>query len=317
MAVPPLIADGGFILVGIVLLTGGAWLVVESGSAMAKRWGMSPLWIGLTVVAFGTSLPELMVTVSAAYQGFSELAAANIVGSNIMNVLIVMGATAAIVVVPVKKGIVRRELPMVAAASILVWVMALNGVISRWEGFVLVGLVPVYIWFIYKQEKQGIIEPLAAPDHFDNLPMRLQWLSLLGGIGGLMGGGAALVEGARGFAEAAGMADRVIGLTVVAVGTSLPELATSLMAAFRRKIDMAVGNLVGSNILNLLFVLGAAAAVRAQSVPETLIWFDLPVMIGASFLLLRFAWTNLRVTRWEGIFMLVVYVGYIGFVLAG
>ncbi len=317
MALSSAVIDGGLILLGTALLGAGAWLIVESGSAMARRWGMSPLWIGLTVVALGTSLPEFTVTVSAAAQGYTKLAASNVIGSNILNVLIVMGATAAIVSVPVSRSTIRRDLPMVAGAGLLVWFFAMSGTISRLEGVFMVLLVPVYVWFIHRQEVKGYIQPMDAPENFDKLPMAIQWISFFGGLGGLVAGGAALVAGATSLAQAAGVENRVIGLTIVAMGTSLPELATSLMAAFRRKIDMALGNLIGSNVLNLFFVLGTAAIVRPQTTTPNMIWFDFPVMIVSGLLLMRFAATNLRVGRWEGGVMLLLYVGYVAYVLVG
>lgn len=317
MALPDMVFDAGRILAGAGLLAIGAWLVVEAASALAHKWGVSPLWVGLTVVALGTSLPEFTVTLMAAIQGHTELAAANVVGSNILNMLIVLGATAVIAAVPVSKVTVRRDLFLAAAAALLVWLMALNRSIGRIEGIVLILLVPAYIFHIYREEKRGVIGEVEERTGFARFHASIHWGSLVVGIAGLVFGGALLVNGAKSAAQAFGISDRVIGLTVVAIGTSLPELATSLVAAFRQKIDMALGNLVGSNILNLLLVLGTAALVNDQIISDRLLWVDMPFMIFTSLLVMRFAASNLRVARIEGGIMLALYFGYIGFLAAG
>ncbi len=300
---------------GVVALVLGAALVVEAGSALGRRLGVSPMWIGLTVVAVGTSAPEWVVSILATSRGSGELAVANVVGSNILNVLIVLGATAAVAAIPVRGVTIKRDLGLVAAASLAVWLLAADGVIHRGEGTLLFLLLGPYIVHAYRAEKRGYLPIPDTPQGMEKFPLALQLAAVFAGIALLVFGGQLVVDAAVAIARALGWSERIVGLTIVAIGTSLPELATSLVAASRRKVDLALGNLVGSNLMNLLLVLGTSAMVGNLVVERTLWSIDMTMMVLVSLLLLRFAATHGKVSRVEGMALLGVYGAYAGFVL--
>ncbi len=305
------------LFLGIVLLVIGAAALVEAGSTLAKRMGVSPLWIGLTVVAFGTSAPELVVSGMAALRGNSAIAIGNVVGSNILNVLIVLGITAMVAPVPVKRVTLRRDMKLVVAVGLLIWALAADGLLHWGEGALLLALVIPYMIHIYKEEKRGWIPIEEPPAALDKYPTLLMVPVLLAGMVMLAFGGDQVVVGGSGIAQSLGISDRIIAITVIALGTSSPELATSLVALSKNKPDMAVGNIVGSNLLNMLLVLGAAIAIHPATVSKSVLWIDFPVMIVVSMLLFRFGTTEKRITRGEGGFLMLVYVGYVMLLLSG
>ncbi len=305
------------LFLGIVLLVIGAAALVEAGSTLAKRMGVSPLWIGLTVVAFGTSAPELVVSGMAALRGNSAIAIGNVVGSNILNVLIVLGITAMVAPVPVKRVTLRRDMKLVVAVGLLIWALAADGLLHWGEGALLLALVIPYMIHIYKEEKRGWIPIEEPPAALDKYPTLLMVPVLLAGMVMLAFGGDQVVVGGSGIAQSLGISDRIIAITVIALGTSSPELATSLVALSKNKPDMAVGNIVGSNLLNMLLVLGAAIAIHPATVSKSVLWIDFPVMIAVSMLLFRFGTTEKRITRGEGGFLMLVYVGYVMLLLSG
>lgn len=313
-----------FLLAGLLLLASGAELLVRGAARLASRFGISPLVTGLTVVAFGTSAPETAVSVQAAVAGRGDLAIGNVVGSNIANVLLILGLTALIAPLAVSRQLIRLDVPIMIGASLAVFALARDGELGRFDGALLVAAVVIYTLFLILQSRK---DPGSAGDEFGvefgrpEPSGRHAWardlLLLLTGLALLVGGASLLVEGAVQLARALGFSELVIGLTVVAVGTSLPELATSLIAAFRGQRDIAVGNIVGSNIFNLLCVLGlsALASPMALSVSPNLLAFDFPVMIAVAVACLPVFFAGYRINRWEGLLFLAYYLAYTSYLV--
>jgi cation:H+ antiporter len=309
---------------GFVLLLKGADFLVDGASSLARRAGVSDLAIGLTVVAFGTSAPELFVNVISSATGRSSLAVGNIFGSNIANVLLILGVAALIRPLRVSAGTVWREIPFALLAALVCGAMAndqwLDGaagsMLSRSDGIVLLAFFLIFLYYsatVARRPAEGGQESqweAAAPGHERGVGIALAMSA--GGLVGLVLGGHWIVEGAVFLAELAGLSERTIGLTVVAVGTSLPELATSAVAARKGNVDIAVGNVVGSNIFNIFLVLGTSATVAAVPVP-TASNLDLGVVVATSILLFvtMFTGTRRRLDRWEGAVFLLLYLLYL------
>ncbi len=279
---------------------------------------MSPLVAGLTVVAFGTSSPELAVSIGAALGGSTDLAMGNVAGSNIFNVLLILGLSAVVVPLTVSRQLVRLDVPLMVAASAGVWLLALDGRISGVDGALLLLVLAAYVGTLIRLARRRGGSPAASDGRG---PRSRPWPLLVGmivaGLAALVLGSRWLVAGAAVLARLAGVSELVIGLTVVAAGTSLPEVATSLLAAFRGERDIAVGNVVGSNIFNLLGVLGAAAVVApgGVGVGRAAAGFDLPVMVATAVACLPIFFTGHRIDRWEGALFLIYYVAYVGYLL--
>jgi cation:H+ antiporter len=309
---------------GLALLLGGAELLVRGASRLALRLGMAPLVIGLTVVAFGTSAPELAIGVGAAWRGEPDIALGNVVGSNIANVLLILGLSALVTPLVVQRQLVRLDVPVMLAVSLAVLAMALDGSIGRFDGLLLVAAGVVYLVALLRLAKRGD-DDLAAAAEADvpdaatarKAPWWRHALLVAGGLVLLVAGARWLVEGAVGIAQLMGLSELVIGLTVVAVGTSLPEIATSLLAAIRGERDLAVGNIVGSNLFNLLFVLGAASAIAPGgiAVSGAALNFDLPVMAAVAAACLPIFFTGHCIQRWEGALFLGYYLAYTAYLL--
>jgi cation:H+ antiporter len=310
-----------FFVIGVVALVLGAEALVRGAARLAARTGMSPIVIGLTVVAFGTSAPELAVSVGAAFAEEPDIAIGNVVGSNIANVLLVLGLAAVVGGgLVVAQRIVRIDVPIVIGASILVLLFSLNGIIGRVEGIVLLGLLAVYlVWTVLGAIRDSstalVVEYTVALDH-EKLRASSPFKDLgfvLAGLVLLVVGSQSLVSAATDIAEQLGVSQLVIGLTVVAVGTSLPEIATSILAAARGERDLAVGNAVGSNLFNLLAVLGATAVLspRGIAVLDGALTIDMPVMIAASVACLPLFFTGYVLDRWEGAVFLAFYAAYV------
>jgi cation:H+ antiporter len=295
-------------VVGLVLLIVGAELLVRGASRLAAAMGISPLIIGLTVVAFGTSSPELVVSVQASLGGNPNLALGNVVGSNIFNVLLILGLSAAISPLIISQQLIRLDVPLMVAISALTWFFAQNGAIDRWEGVLLFLLLIGYIVFsIYisrresKAVQQEYEEAFGVPEEKQgNWLVDILFVAI--GLGGLALGSRWLV----------GVSPFIIGLTIVAAGTSLPEVATSVLASIRGERDIAVGNVVGSNLFNLMAVLGISSAISPTgvTVPEAALRFDLPVMVMVAVACLPIFFTGSRLSRWEGWLFLGYYVIY-------
>jgi cation:H+ antiporter len=307
------------ILAGIALLAVGAEGVVRGASGLARRLGLSPLLIGLTVVAYGTSAPELVVSLRAALEGAPDLALGNVVGSNISNVGLILGATALLGPVRGEAQAVRLDVPIMVGVSGLLLGLLGDGVIGRLNGAVLVaGAIAYTVIRVWGGREETTAAVYAAFDAAVPPRQGWAWEALLGvgGLALLVAGGRVLVDGAVTLAEMIGLSSAVIGLTVVAVGTSLPELATSLLAAGRGHPDMALGNVVGSNIVNILGVLGTTACIHPIDATG-LTWVDGGVMLAFAVLTLPFLWTKASLARWEGAVLLVGYAAYVAVRVSG
>jgi cation:H+ antiporter len=311
-------------LLGLGALTIGAELMVRGACRLALTLGISPLVVGLTIVAFGTSAPEMAVSAGAALDGMGDLAIGNVVGSNIANVLLILGLAALIVPLAVNEQIIRQEIPIMIGVSLLALVLALDGRISRFEGGLLFGLVIVYTAFLVIQSRRASKAALA--EFADEMPdthsrWDAHWSVQIGlviaGLVLLVLGANWLVESAVAVARAFGVSDLVIGLTVVAVGTSMPEIATSLVAAFRGERDIAVGNVVGSNIFNILAVLGFSSLLASDgiAVSEVARNFDLWVMLAVAFACLPIFITGREIARWEGGMFIGYYIAYTAYLI--
>lgn len=306
---------------GLVVLTIGAEVLVRGASALAVAARVSPLVIGLTVVAYGTSTPELVVSVQSASRGQADIALGNVVGSNIFNVLFILGLSALIIPLRVSQQLVRFDVPLMIFLSGLVAAMAWDGRIGRWDGWFLVtGLIAYTSWGITQSRREhAAVKQEYAAEFGGTMPHRTA-IKLLANFALIGVGLGLLVLGARWFTDAAvtvarhlGISELVIGLTMVAAGTSLPEVATSVLAAFRGERDIAVGNVVGSNLFNIMGVLGLAGIVSGDgvSVPEAALHFDIPVMIAAAVACLPIFFTGHLIARWEGGLFFGYFLAYI------
>lgn len=301
-------------LLGLVLLVAGAEFLVRGAAQLAARLGVAPLTIGLTVVAFGTSAPELAISVGSSLEGQAEIALGNVVGSNIFNVLFILGACALILPLVVSTALIRRDVPIMIGASLLVLLLAADGELSRSEGLLLVaGLVG----YIYMQFRQGRDSSDAEIPEIVSGALPRQLLAVLLGLILLVAGARVFVDGAVSLAQMLGVSELVIGLTIVAAGTSLPEVATSIMASIRGQRDIAVGNVIGSNIFNLLCVLGAALLVAPAplQVNQQVLLFDLPVMLMVAVVCLPIFFTGYQVSRAEGALFLTAYLAYTSYLV--
>ncbi|HPW18990.1 MAG TPA: calcium/sodium antiporter [Candidatus Aminicenantes bacterium] len=315
-----MIGDAALLAGGLVLLVAGAGWLVKGASRLAVALGVTPLVVGLTVVAFGTSAPELAVSVAAAYSGASALSVANVVGSNIFNILAILGVSALAAPLAVDRRLVRLDVPVMIGASVLLFVLAADGSIGMLDGLLLAGLIVAYTGFLVGQARRdreasgaGAAAEVAGPASARRmaLPPNLALIAL--GVAALVLGSRFLVLGAVGLARALGVSEAVIGLTIVAAGTSLPELATSVVAALKGARDISIGNLVGSNIFNILSVLGfsgLAAGGRLVVAPDILA-ADLPLMIAAAAVCLPLFRAGYKVTRGEGAVLTGLYLAYI------
>ena len=308
-----------YLIAGLVLLVAGAEVLVRGAAKLAAQFGIPPLVIGLTVVAFGTSAPDTAVSVQSALNGSGDLAIGNVVGSNIANVLLILGVTALVAPLVVSRQLIRLDVPIMIGASLVTFGLAWDGELSRFDGALLFAGVLAYTGFLIysaRKDKGGDDDEFAKEFGLDEAPKPYAWAINLGliiaGLVLLVVGSNFLVEGAVTLARALGISELVIGLTVVAVGTSLPELATSILAAIKGERDIAVGNIVGSNIFNLLCVLGLASMVApaAIAVSPNALAFDFPVMIAVAIACLPIFFSGYRINRWEGLLFLGYYVAY-------
>jgi cation:H+ antiporter len=299
------------IVAGFVVLTLGAESLVRGASAIALRLGITPLVIGLTIVAFGTSAPELAVSVKSALAGNSGIALGNVIGSNIANIGLILGITALIRPIKVQSKMVSHDIPIMIAASLLLWGLLYDGELSLLDGGLLFVLMLAYLGFNYLDAKKNA--PQEESDHAPQHPL-LSVLFIIIGIGMLVGGGILFVDGAVELAKTFGISEIIIGLTIVAIGTSMPELATSIVAARKGESDIAIGNVVGSNLFNILGILGITALVQPVSAAGLQVT-DLAVMLVFAVVMLPFAWSGLRIGRREGGILLLGYAGYLGYLV--
>jgi len=316
-------SDIGAIVAGLTLLIWGADRFVLGASATARNMGIAPLLIGLTVVAFATSAPEILVSVIAALRGEPGLAFGNAIGSNIVNIGLVLGITAVVRPIPLESATLRREMPALLAVSLLTVSLFLDTRLSRPDGIVmLTGLIIVMIWLARLGLRSSATDPIKMDYEAeipDNVSTKAAMMWLIIGLGALLIGAEWLVNGSIGVAQTLGVSEIVIGITIVAFGTSLPELAVSLMSALKGEYGLAIGNIVGSNIFNLLAVIGVAATIHPAAVAPSVLSLHIFVMV--AFTLVLFAMTydydgKALLSRLEGVALLVAYIAYVSYVVA-
>lgn len=307
------------LLVGFVVLIVGGELLVRGAVRVAERAGMSELLIGLTIVGFGTSAPELVASVEAARAGSSGIAWGNVVGSNLANSLLILGTASLILPMVVPRGPLWRDGGLALVATILLWLVASTTGTSMIFGLAFLGLLGIYLGYAYWAERTQPVGASALHEKAESLevtdthlhdkePLWRSILILVGGIVLIVAGGRWLVEGAVDLARLIGMSEAVIGLTVIAIGTSLPELVTSVIAAYKGASAVALGNVLGSNIFNLLLIGGVTAVIAPGTIPGEITNYGLPLLIATSVLLMIFAATGRRITRWEGAVLLIIYI---------
>ncbi len=310
---------------GFVLLISGAETLVRGASRLAVAAGISPLVVGLTVVAYGTSAPELAVTVQASFAGQTDIAIGNVVGSNIANILLILGISASVIPLAVSRQLIRWDIPVMISLSILMLLMGLDGKISRLDGIILFTGAVAYTVLAIRQSRQETLAiitkstdlPATATSKIKPQQVLYQLALIVIGLGLLVLGSRWLVNGAVAVARLLGASELIIGLTIVAVGTSLPEIATSIAAGIRGERDIAVGNAVGSNIFNILLVLGLCSIVAPNGVDVSIpaLHFDIPVMIAVSIVCLPIFFTGYEIARWEGFLFLGYYLAYVVYLL--
>lgn len=297
-----------YLFAGLIGLFFGGEALVRGSVGIARRLAISPLLIGLTVVGFGTSTPELLVSVDAAWRGVPDIALGNIIGSNIANILLIVGLTALVWPIRVMGATLRRDTAVMMVAALLLVPVFAMGLIGRPAGLILVAGLAAYLIWAYRQSGEADAENPDLPAPASTLVSAL-WV--IGGLIALMVGARFLVDGAVSIARGYGISEAFIGLTIVAVGTSLPELATSLIAAFRRQSEIAIGNIVGSNIFNVLGILGVTALITPVPVASRFLTFDLPVMIAVSLVLTGLLLTRPMIGRTVGMMLLTGYIAYV------
>ncbi|SDB49915.1 cation:H+ antiporter [Flavobacteriaceae bacterium MAR_2010_188] len=308
---------------GLALLVKGADWLVEGASTYAKKKNVSNLAIGLTIVAFGTSAPELIVNIIASIQGHTDIVFGNVIGSNNFNLLVILGMSGLITPLAVQSSTVWKEIPIsLLAAVILLFLLndtitfGENNRLSRLDGFILLGLFGAFLWYVAKQLKN--VDEQESP-FLSTMSNTKIWLYILFGLAGLIVGGQFVVENAREIAGSLGVSDKIIGLTIVAAGTSLPELATSITAALKKNNDIAVGNIIGSNIFNIFLILGVSAVINPMGY-NPIFNKDLYFLVGGTIFLFLFMFSGNKTKtlgRWEAGILLTAFIVYTGFLIAG
>lgn len=305
----------GILLVGFVLLIKGADFFVEGSSTVAKKLRIPSIIVGLTIVAMGTSLPELAVSTTASLAGNNAIAVSNVVGSNLFNLIVVCGACALFSPLAIKKDVLKKDFPLAIGCGILLLAMgALGMAISRVDGIILSVLFVTYIVVLVRQALKARANTKDEEVSSEKMiPVWLCIIYIVGGIAAIKFGGDFVVDSAVAIAGKLGLSENLIGLTIVAVGTSLPELVTSIVASRKNEVDMAVGNVLGSNIFNILLILGVAGTISPMAfIMENII--DIVILTAASLLIYVFAWTKQKINRTEGIIMLLMYASYMVYI---
>lgn len=301
-----------FLLIGFIALIKGADFFVDGAASIASLLKIPTIVVGLTIVAFGTSAPEAAVSVTAALNHSNAIAISNIIGSNIFNLLAVLGITAILAKVPVPHSIVRKEFPFLLIISVLMVIFVVTGFsLNRIEGIIFLGLIIFYVAWLIKDALSNRAKIEVAKPAF-NLPISL--LLIVGGIAGIIIGGDLVVSNAKTIALSIGLSEKLVGLTIVSIGTSLPELVTSVVAAKKGNVDIAIGNVVGSNIFNILFILGLSATITPIPVEMALIT-DLAVMLCATGLCFFIAKLNYKLEKKEGYIFLVIFITYMAYII--
>lgn len=323
-----MIIDIVWLIVGLVLILTGANFLTDGASAVAKKFGITDLVIGLTVVAFGTSAPELVISVMASADGNPELAVGNVIGSNIFNILAIIGITAMVRPIAIKKSVMTIEIPMVLLSSVIILILGSSvvldhtqaNIISRVEGLLLLIFFLLFMRYTFATARNtpdaGSDPQAADTNKLKNIKMWQAIVFIIGGLAALIWGGNKFVQGASAIASGLGVSEAVIGLTIVAIGTSLPELATSIVAALKNEPGLAIGNVIGSNIFNIFMVLGTAAVVKPLPFGN-INYVDLWVLTGASLMFMIFGWFFKKriITRAEGTIMAICYILYMSWLV--
>lgn len=315
--------DVVFLIGGLALILLGANGMTDGAAAVAKRFHISDLVIGLTIVAFGTSAPELVISTMAALGGSAEMAIGNVVGSNIFNVLAIIGVTALVMPIKVGEGTMSKEIPLMILCSFVLAFMAndvmldggTNNIISRIDGLVLLGFFLIFLRYTFAIARDG--NPDDETSEIKEMPIWKSVLFILGGLAGLIYGGQLFVDGASGIASSLGVSESIIGLTIVAGGTSLPELATSVTAALKKNPGIAIGNVIGSNLFNVFFVLGCSATISPLPMGG-INNVDMAVLIGSAILFWLVGWffKKRTITRVEGALLVICYIAYTAYLIA-
>ena len=298
------------ILIGFVLLMGGAEYLVKGAVAIANKLKIPTIIVGLTIVAFGTSAPEFVVSIKAALNNAAGISLGNIIGSNTANILLILGITALISPIKCRRRIFLRDYKFLLAVSVIFALFAFTGTFVRWHGFVLLVMLVWFIYHNYKNTKQEDLAEDASSPIADKNWLYVLFLTL-GGLVGILYGAETLVKGAVQLARILGVSEETIGLTIIAVGTSLPELATTVLATIRKQTGVALGNIVGSNIWNIVFIMGFTSTITEVNVPSQFIKYDLWIMLFATIILYPAMMTKARLTRLEGFLFVVAYTLYI------
>ncbi|KUI26066.1 sodium:calcium antiporter [Mycobacterium sp. IS-1496] len=324
-----MLTDAAWFLAGLTVLAVGSEVMVRGATGLASRLGISPIVIGLTVVSIGTSMPELAVGVIAVGEGSGALAVGNIAGTNVVNVLLILGLSALLVPLALQMRTIRSELPVMAGVALLFWLLAADGHLSRLDGIILVvcavGYTVAVVWSARRESRQVALE---FADEFGPGAVGtvttgtrgavMDVVMTVGGIALLVVGADWLVDGAVGVSRQLGVSDALIGLTVVAIGTSAPELMTTVVSTLRGDRDVAIGNLIGSSVYNILLILGLTCLVAADGIalPASLVRIDIPIMVTVALACVPIFLSGRRVSRGEGGAMVVAYVVYLGFLLS-
>lgn len=310
------------IVVGVVMVLKGADLLTKGGADLARRMNVSELVVGLTIVAAGTSAPELFVSLVSALKGTPDLAVGNVVGSNIMNTLVIVGVTAMVAPIAISRQTVIKDMPFTVVASVLLMVLALDrfqslslwgNVISRVDGLLLLLGFAAFMYYTFSVARKGDAEEMSAEEKL-RINVWLCLLLIVAGLALLVVGSELFVRNASALAGALGVSESVIGLTIVAGGTSLPELATSIVAARKGQSAMAIGNVIGSNVFNILLILGLTATVCPMQIGG-ITMIDMSMLLVSMLLLWLFSFTKLKVERWEGAVLTALYLGYLAWLL--
>jgi cation:H+ antiporter len=295
---------------GLMLLLAGGKFLVDGASSVALKFGLSQGFIGLTIVAFGTSAPELLVSVNAALGGKSDIAIGNVIGSNIANISLVLGISALLFPIKINPSVLKVDYYMVLISSFIFYFFSYNGLITRLEGIILVGILVIINYYFFKKLNDSsaleMIEEVIVP-----IPIWKSIVLLLGGIFGLYFGADLFVDSAVEIATIVGISQRVIGITVIAIGTSIPEMITSIIAAINKKTDIAIGNILGSNIMNVLAIIGTTALISPIQVSEIFLKQDFYWMLGLTILLFPIFKTKDTISRIEGLILFGIYCTYI------
>ncbi len=301
------------IVVGVAIVLWGADRLTDGAVALAERMKMSQMLIGLTIVALGTSMPEFFVSLTSALKGTTDMAVGNVVGSNIFNAMVIVGCAAVVMPMTILNTTVRKDIPFALLASVVLMLLCIDGSISRLDSALFVALLGIFFYISIKGSRS---EPTQEAEAKTPQPVWKALLFVVLGLAGLVVGSNVFVDNAASLASLLGMSEAVIGLTIVAGGTSLPELATSIVAAKKGNSDIAIGNVLGSNVMNILFILGITGLISPMQI-NGITWVDLSMMGISMLLLWLFSFTKYRIERWEGLLLVILFAGYMSWLIAG